>query len=663
MIFACVLKRFFLVLIIISSSITSINAQPSTITVNVNNVISTVNFRQGVQFDYYDWSRVVDYSSRQLYLDYLKEINCGIVRIFVFRQSSMNPDIPVNETSGYMGPCTFWDSENHTGVFNWVNMDKTIDAIRSIGAEPILVLMMPSSTVPFPRNPRGMESDSNGLPFPDDYAAYCAQYAERYKGKVRFYEVMNEPYQYWSTNEDMSKVSKLLNVYKACYGKIKGADPDSQISFDTVQMRNVFVYMKANNIPFDFYDFHGYGGDDVNDSTNYVLEKAGETFLNDSGEEYSLATMRQKNDNSTMISFCSETNFSDTWMGGTDIRNTQSEGVCFSGLQTIYALQIGLNYRIHYTMSNSKLSSSSQPSGGWGFGMINTDDDSPLLPYYFYRLIGQNLSIGDVIVETKSQNSDIKAVSWIHNGTTKTLAVNIGSASVDVSINYPGEYTGIDDTYYGTKTGTYWNSVTMEPYSVMLTSNANPQMRGYTLTIQPPAGSGTTDPATANYTYPQVTTAFVSAKPSEGWVFYYWFLNGVNVGNTNPLSIPMDKNQTLKAVYIKSNATYLLTLLTPDGSGKTNLIPGSYKYYQIESVNVIAIPTASWRFDHWIVDGSSNSSNPFVVNMNANHTVLAVFKSLPKKTGGFSVYLAGLFLLALLVCIVGLYVLMNHRRV
>lgn len=119
----------------------------------------------------------------------------------------MNPDIPASETLNYMGPCTSWNSLTHFGVFNWANMDKTIEAIRSIGAEPILVLMSPSSTLPFPRNPRGMRADSNGLPFPEDYAAYCAQFAERYIGKVRFYEVMNEPFQYWNWNADITRVS------------------------------------------------------------------------------------------------------------------------------------------------------------------------------------------------------------------------------------------------------------------------------------------------------------------------------------------------------------------------------------------------------------------------------------------------------------------------
>lgn len=457
---------------------------------------------------------------------------------------------------------------------------------------------------------------------------------------------------------------RLLNIYKACYNKIKEVDPGSLISFDSVQMKTIFNYVSANQIPFDFYDFHNYGGDDIHASTDYCLLRAGDTYVDDFGSTYPLDVVRQMNNNNTMLSFCSEANFNSAWIDGTDIRNTHTEGVCYAALQTIYAMEIGLNYRIHYAMSSSKYASSQQPSGGWGFGILNTNNDSPFLPYYFYRLIGQNLSIGDKIVETISSNTDIKAVSWINKGSTKTLIVNKSSIKLNISINYSGEYTKIDGTSYGTQTGTFIDSVVMEPYSTTLVSESI--THGYTLSIQTPDGYGTTDPITANYTYPKIVNTNVTAKPSKGWLFEHWILNGVNAGNRNPFTFTMDKNQTLKAVFKLENSTptpkYILRVLNPEGSGNSLPIPGNYTYQQIESVSLSATPSALWQFDHWIIDENiSITLNPYQVTMNANHTVKAVFKqpATEKPSGGIPGYPIEVIFIGLVLSLV--YIISTQR--
>jgi endonuclease YncB( thermonuclease family) len=171
------------------------------------------------------------------------------------------------------------------------------------------------------------------------------------------------------------------------------------------------------------------------------------------------------------------------------------------------------------------------------------------------------------------------------------------------------------------------------PYTWTLYTPKASSAQTYTLTDQYPEGSGTTDPVSATYTYPKVATVKITAKPSEGWAFDHWILNGVNAGNTNPYTILIDRNQTLKASYRQVNSNpppapkYVLIILSSEGQGDVKPTSGSYTYNQVVAVDVSASPIESWIFDRWIIDGLVNVSvNPYSINMNANHTLKAVFK-------------------------------------
>jgi uncharacterized repeat protein (TIGR02543 family) len=70
----------------------------------------------------------------------------------------------------------------------------------------------------------------------------------------------------------------------------------------------------------------------------------------------------------------------------------------------------------------------------------------------------------------------------------------------------------------------------------------------YTLTISATDG-GTTEPSPSSYTYPAGTTVTVKAIPNSGYTFNHWELDGANVGPTNPITITMDSNHNLHAVF------------------------------------------------------------------------------------------------------------------
>jgi hypothetical protein len=73
--------------------------------------------------------------------------------------------------------------------------------------------------------------------------------------------------------------------------------------------------------------------------------------------------------------------------------------------------------------------------------------------------------------------------------------------------------------------------------------------REYTLYISTTTG-GTTDPAPGFHAYVEGTSVAVTAIPSSGYNFDHWELDGVNVGATNPISVTMDRDHTLNAVFV-----------------------------------------------------------------------------------------------------------------
>ncbi|MEM3697558.1 MAG: PKD domain-containing protein [Candidatus Bathyarchaeia archaeon] len=143
----------------------------------------------------------------------------------------------------------------------------------------------------------------------------------------------------------------------------------------------------------------------------------------------------------------------------------------------------------------------------------------------------------------------------------------------------------------------------------------------YTLTITTTSG-GTTNPSPGTHVYASGTMVEVLAIPDLNYKFVRWELNGNNVTN-NPITILMDKNYTLHAVF--ALLTYRLTILSSTG-GTTNPPPGTYTYTNGTYASVTAIPNTHYRFDHWLLDGNpAGSANPISILMTDDHTLQAVF--------------------------------------
>ena len=72
--------------------------------------------------------------------------------------------------------------------------------------------------------------------------------------------------------------------------------------------------------------------------------------------------------------------------------------------------------------------------------------------------------------------------------------------------------------------------------------------------------------------------------------------------------------------------TYPYTLTINSSSGGTTYpLPGTYSHDEGTVVSVHAIPNQNYYFDHWLLDGIYNYSNPISVTMTNNHSLFAFF--------------------------------------
>ena len=146
----------------------------------------------------------------------------------------------------------------------------------------------------------------------------------------------------------------------------------------------------------------------------------------------------------------------------------------------------------------------------------------------------------------------------------------------------------------------------------------------YYLTVQAGTG-GTTSPSPGVYAYPAGASASVSAAPSAN--FDRWQLDGVDCSTNNPVTVVMNANHTLTALF--TQPSYTLTVQAGTG-GTTNPAPGTYTYTAGSTAQVSAQPSQGYTFSKWQLDGvDAGSNNPITVTMNANHILTASFAQNP----------------------------------
>jgi PKD repeat protein len=139
-------------------------------------------------------------------------------------------------------------------------------------------------------------------------------------------------------------------------------------------------------------------------------------------------------------------------------------------------------------------------------------------------------------------------------------------------------------------------------------------------------GSGTTFPAPGSVVYADGAIVLVDALPDEGWILDHWILDDVNIGDTDPATITMDRDHTITAVFVEATTPTWDLTIEVRGEGTTDPAPQVQAYPLDTVASVTATPDTGWMFDHWQLDDvNAGSMNPIDVTMDAAHTLVAVF--------------------------------------
>jgi|GEM_PF-6750168 len=150
--------------------------------------------------------------------------------------------------------------------------------------------------------------------------------------------------------------------------------------------------------------------------------------------------------------------------------------------------------------------------------------------------------------------------------------------------------------------------------------NAVFTINNYTLSIDV-SGNGTVEasPSAAEYEYG--TTVELTAVADEGYYFDHW--EGDITGNANPVSVTIDGDKNITAVFDVVKLTYTLDV-TVEGNGTVARSPAGSTFTAGTVVTLTATPATGYVFSHW--EGSvTGSDNPTTLTMDANKSFTAVF--------------------------------------
>jgi len=386
------------------------------VSVNVSRAVGSNYLSLGTEIDY-EWKQWIDSPVQR---ELVSSASFKLVRFFDFKN-----------TSPLLKPCTYWNESARTGTWNWINVDIFVQRVFTVGAEPLICLGWATDhTQSF--IPAGMIINATtGLPNPMSWAAYCKEFVKHFKATsmpVRFYETMNEPWAYFGWN-DYTKLANFMAVFNAAAQAMRTEDPNVLVSFDGTNRKPVLNYWLANGgADLDFISFHKYDCGTIGYYSDATMLARAETFqIETSSDYYGVQDSRQVYHNARgkwIPAINSESNYDSVCDVGSDPKIQDIVGAVWTALLLRKGVLVGLNYSVYFTFSSSaSWEKANKATGGLGFGMVNSDDNKPWYPYYVQKILGSNLSVGDVLFETTCSSSDMRALAWLHDGHLKLLLI------------------------------------------------------------------------------------------------------------------------------------------------------------------------------------------------------------------------------------------------
>ncbi|MEM2387045.1 MAG: PKD domain-containing protein, partial [Candidatus Bathyarchaeia archaeon] len=185
----------------------------------------------------------------------------------------------------------------------------------------------------------------------------------------------------------------------------------------------------------------------------------------------------------------------------------------------------------------------------------------------------------------------------------------------------PGNVPGVRYTLTGV------NPPSPQIVNAPLTVSASYQVQYYLTVRTDPPGIATIP---GEGWYNPVQSVELTAPTVAGYTFQYWDVNGVSQGSgVNPITVVMNAPKTATAHYTVAAPTYKLKIETTAG-GTTNPAPGTYTYAAGSQVQVTAIPSSGYIFDHWELNGTNvGAATTYTVTVDSNYNLKAFFKAAP----------------------------------
>jgi hypothetical protein len=198
---------------------------------------------------------------------------------------------------------------------------------------------------------------------------------------------------------------------KAVDGNVKiGSDESNRVG-----VLEAFIAEPGNAL--DFISFHRYGTSSATEADAVVLYAAENRYLVDTSAKYSpdTAVALYKNARGvTLPVYVTESNVSSSYGANLDPRSFTIFAAVYHALSMRAFLMHGVSAACYFTFGGAPQ----------GMGMVSFTDKKQLYPYYFMRMLGQNLSVGDLVVYTENDSPDIQSMAWRHGNELKIMIIS-----------------------------------------------------------------------------------------------------------------------------------------------------------------------------------------------------------------------------------------------
>jgi uncharacterized repeat protein (TIGR02543 family) len=162
----------------------------------------------------------------------------------------------------------------------------------------------------------------------------------------------------------------------------------------------------------------------------------------------------------------------------------------------------------------------------------------------------------------------------------------------------------------------------------------------YTLTISSTAGGSVTTPGQSVTSYPGGTVVNLVASPNMGYSFVNWTGNVATVANPSAASttVQMLGNYSITANFAQdtSQVQYALTVSSTAGGSVITPGEGTFTYYVVTVVNLVASPDTGYQFVNWtgnVAAIANPNAASTTIAMQGNYSITANFQTVEAGNG------------------------------